>query len=730
MKNKTITSIAFLLSLLFAGCGPVTPYAITTREEIVETHPELELITIQNINELEEVDRWGKGYISGTDISPDGKQIAVYTSTGIYLYDTGSYQETRLETPQEIPFNKLGNPGAVQYRPDGKILAFGVQNIHFWNFAENRFEPDLINHFPDAQVTEINYSPDGNYIILKSYVGLSSLCEDMGINLALYDVKSNQMLFDLPYCRTVGAHYIFTENDKVYIFLSATSFVPVPYEILVIKTSTGESLEEIVYPLDDIQTKRLYNVSVDDKNLALINFYGDSHVTQVVDRSFSTPSVELTDQAIYYTPNKNRRWVHKGTYKDFQYSKGKFELQDNMGHVLCSFEGTAPLSMNFSDDGKRMVKVSFPPQIQLWDILTCSLVKTLDFPSPGNGLFFSPNGMYLAATNPWTIYVWDAKSGDYKHTIPVHSFLGGGTPFDFSYDGSRLITLREGEDPDDYKFVEVDLQSGNDIRVFGRGDFWIRSIANSSGQTFSAITQYAHLGHFEIWDSNKHEIISRFSGENVTASYAQDKSKAVVLLGEAENNIVVVDLITGVVLSEFNIPKAKSVEFLSDNQLLVGFYDNDMKKWSAVKTDLKGNIQRKFGEHSDVCESSSFMVTSTYLIFVCSDNRIQFLSADTNEAITILGHHKMNTADYQSTNVISSPTENMFASLSVIEDYSSRYTSSEIRFWNISNGLLLNEIQVNDVIADLKFSPDGRLLAYLSEDGTIHILGVPSNEVQ
>lgn len=726
MKKRTIT--ACFLGIFLASCGPVTPYPGSTFED--ETYPELEVITSKNINNIEEIATWGKGYISGADISPDGKQLAVYTPTGMYFYDTGSFQETKLETPQEIPFRKWRNPGAVQYRPDGKILAFGVQNIHFWNFTENKFESNLINHFPDAQVTGINYSPDGNYIMLQSYVGLSSLCEGVGINLALYNTKNNQLLFDVPYCRTEGARYIFTENDKVYIFLSVTSFVPVPYKVLVIKTSTGELLEEITYPFDDMQSMRLYNVSVDDKNLASINFYGNSHTTQVVNRSASISPVELMDQSIYYTPNKKRRWVHKGTYEDFQYSRGKFELQDNTGRVLCSFEGTTPLSMNFSDDGEKMVTASFPSQIQLWDISTCSLAKSLDFLSPDAGLFFSPNGMYLSATNPWTIYVWDAKSGNYKYTVPVHSFLGGGPPFDFSYNSSSLITLREGEDPNDYKFAEIDLQSGKDIRVFGRGDFWIRSIVNSSGQTFSTITQYAHLGYFEIWDSNKNEIISKFSGENVKASYDSAKTKAVLLLDGVANNIVVVDLITGAVLSEFNIPKASLVKYLPGDKLLIGMFDNDSEKWSLVRTDLKGSVQRSLRKNSDICTSRNFTVASRYLVFICDDNHIQLMDIDFNEINTMLGHRRINKTDYQATNAIFSPKEDFLASLTVIEDYSSRYSASEIRFWNISNGLLINEIQVNYVIADLKFSPDGRMLAYLSEDGTIHILGVPNNGVQ
>ncbi|HCR72221.1 MAG TPA: hypothetical protein DIW23_12305 [Anaerolineae bacterium] len=76
-----------------------------------------------------------------------------------------------------------------------------------------------------------------------------------------------------------------------------------------------------------------------------------------------------------------------------------------------------------------------------------------------------------------------------------------------------------------------------------------------------------------------------------------------------------------------------------------------------------------------------------------------------------------------------SPNGNILVSTSYEFGYSTAENNiSNIRFWDISTGVLINEIQENFKIKNIEFSPDGRLFTYLSEDGLIHVLGIPINE--
>ena len=65
------------------------------------------------------VGRLGKGSINVVRYSPDGAQLAIATSIGIWLYDIGNHREIALITT---------HPGAVScvaFSPDGQLLAGG-----------------------------------------------------------------------------------------------------------------------------------------------------------------------------------------------------------------------------------------------------------------------------------------------------------------------------------------------------------------------------------------------------------------------------------------------------------------------------------------------------------------------------------------------------------------------------------------------------------------------------
>lgn len=200
-----------------------------------------------------------------------------------------------------------------------------------------------------------------------------------------------------------------------------------------------------------------------------------------------------------------------------------------------------------------------------------------------------------------------------------------------------------------------------------------------------------------------------------------------LLLQTAAKNVVIIESATGNIVGELQLSNAVSISFLSDRELLIVSHDKETDIWSFYKTDLRGNSLGTLGDERRNCGLAQFVVMSKRLLNVCGNHQIQITDLETNEIQRLIGHQKDKRPDFQFTEIVSSPKVDLAVSLSTWGDYSSRQTMSEIRIWDADSGLLIREIETAYKIKDLRFSPDGCFLAYLSEDGTIHILGIESD---
>lgn len=307
-------------------------------------------------------------------LSPDGSKLAAFLNTGVFLYNTQTLEKTVFQEFNSNDYSGLLS-GAIAFSPDGKNIAisgkFADEHINIWDWETGRFVA-LISALPNGHfVTEIEFSPTGDSVLVRSTYPVSMLrCEKSEDSLELLTVSHSTELsftksFEKYWCNYVPAQIYFTDNNEMYLM---TKSLGLEYWIDIVDTSTGSTIQSTEYKYNEGE---FFDVSPSGAIIAMTRDQNNQTVTDIIEVG-TGEIIETVPYTAKFTRTEGTLLVRD--------SDGQWSIWENE-KITCSFDGFSQHYpyWKFSRDGDYFAVTATDKAIQIWKILNCERVNVLSF---------------------------------------------------------------------------------------------------------------------------------------------------------------------------------------------------------------------------------------------------------------------------------------------------------------------------------------------------------------
>ncbi len=640
--------------------------------------------------------RLGKGGIGSIQFTPDGTQLALSSTTGVWFYEVNTGKELSL-----IPWHR----GSLVFSPDGRFLASDIdKGVVLWDMStwsevslQEKLPSAAILRFSDDSKTLIflNWSKSGETIYRVDVETGKTTTTQMGeVGERMGEIGEG--IYLESYTLTDDRIAIGSNEGRIEVWDTTTG------KKLSTLREIGKEVHLSYYPeKNHVLTMRF---SPDGTRLATGNL--DTTV-QLWD---TTSGEELI---VFQKPIEGNMWiVSRGNGKDIINNPMK---EEKLGR---------PSTLEFSPDGSLLACGNEDCTIKLWDTITGELVVTLTGHLCAVCLLtFSPDGAILASGS-WdgTVRFWDIKK---QRSLPTHiaghlwintaSFLNDDStlvsvssdgiitnwdlqnlqkttlqtkipleesvfcrtyrPHELSPDGTVLANHGIQSDPTKPNFSErvlrlTDVKTGSELGVFPNGNGWL----------FSPDGRF--LGS---WGGNKIHLLNTETGEK----------REIIIAEEPEEDD-----------ADTHTPMLSVIEFSPDGKKIVSGTDGGLVQIWEVETGIE--LSSFFEEQPPIDGSYQGAITT----FAFSTDG-SLLAVGTSKNIRILGsssrpHFKEISAakhGYDAILVFSPDDSVLLRNL----------YSGEIQLLDVATGKKLTSLDGHSVsnasgIKDLKFSPDNKTL--------------------
>ncbi len=311
-------------------------------------------------------------------LSPDGSKLAVYTNSGIYIYDIEMLTKVTFSEFSNLDYQPRLWAGAIAFNPDGTMIAISDKQadhaVDIWDLETGKYLTGTYDIPNGHYVTEIEFSPDGNSIFIRSTYPSSMRCEMPEDSLALHiyplEPSSSTKIFEKYFCDYVPGEFRFTKGGKFYLFRRSMAY---DYWVSIVDTKTGQIIEDNQYEYKDGE---FYDISPDGVVLAVAETQNDQQVTKLVDAKMKT-TLMVIPYKVRFLNDETRFMVRD--------ESNVWKLWQD-GRIFCSFDEVKGYpKWKFSADenyfaiAKSYKSNQVDKSIQIWSTSNCKKTNTIHF---------------------------------------------------------------------------------------------------------------------------------------------------------------------------------------------------------------------------------------------------------------------------------------------------------------------------------------------------------------
>ncbi len=631
--------------------------------------------------------RLGKGIIGQIKYSPDGTQLAVGSSIGIWIYNAHTGQELNLLT------GHTKWPSHIDYSLDGQTLASGgtveTGTVCLWNSNTGEHKVTLGEH--EGRVTCVKFSPDGRILASGSVDETIQLWDvETGLHKATLKghIGGTELMAFSPDGKTLASAYGVFISDRDQPLKNVE-------RIRLWNTETGQhetTLENPVFQANSI------TFSPDGNTIATGGF------DKNIDIGLSKGTVLLWDAA---TGENKETLIKERTDSVFTvtYSPNGYSLVSGSkdGTILLWDTATYQLKTSltgysdaiaFSSDSSTLAIATQDKKIVLYDAISSEHKSTFtEYTDDVYSLVFNPDGRTFAGIGgDSTIRLWDAVTGDHLQTITGHtrsvssisfnadgSKLAVGSGDDYGTSGDKIIRIWNMHTRRLQRTFSVPVdQSIDDYRNF------IDSVSYSpDGKTLAIGSED---GVIRFWDEEN----EKFQDKTFDGFIGAQTEKPSLCYSEL-----------GFVLAYS--PDGKTL--MSSSRLVLWPMDNTIQLWDAVNCEYKAKLT---GSRTTVL-SVAFSPDGRTVAGGDKYGEVYLWDVTKGELKTTPLEHQGKEVN----SVAFSPDQRTLASGAT----SKYYGGGEVYLWDVFSGECKATLDMRDLITSVAFSPDGSTLAVGGKQG-------------
>ncbi len=653
--------------------------------------------------------------ISDITFSPDGKTIATTSFNGqIIIWDLKKNQQRSSLKWNKNFKSEIDFASSIAFSPNGKMLALASHGgeIVFWNIETDE-QPITLERVVE-NISDIDFSIDENTLAAASHDGV----------IIFYDLKTGKQIIPIPGdYKTCYMDINFSPDGKTLVTASRGGI------ITLWNLETNEPINPFDGHCDDV-----FDVAFSPNEEILASASNDGKIIlwNLETGEQKILSVKFVDDFtnIEFSPDGSTlaSASEDGTVIIWDVKSGEPKSHDNQHFREIS-------DLVFTPDGKTLASVSFDGSLILWDSKSGAKINFISLKKYSeDSLYFtfSHDGTTLAAASDDGVFIWNLKFDEpqYRH---LKGHFNKFSNVELSPDGNTLATASVENTIilwdltlNEQKFWK--MERGEQINsLYGHYD----SISNLSFAPDGRILASASYdGIIILWDIDSGEKINSLEGHSEGIEKMVFSSNGQMLASASIDDSVILWDLAHYTQKYFKAPfNLEDVAFFEDRETLALATTDETIVLFDLKTKHQINIFN-IDLDPEYIDITLLPDNNTLAVISAFGRTITFWDIKTGKPTNSFKK------DFIMDNITFSPDGKTMAMVSnfgssLIFDLllqnkikkadrlRASYARQTIIISDLETGEAINSFKCNFSIEDIAFSPDGRILAAISDDGKI-----------